>query len=54
MLYVPLPHQMSVSVQNDEGSIRVSCVSRGLKARRGRGAGRHGLLILARKAADSP
>jgi hypothetical protein len=33
VLYVPLPHQMSVSVQNDEGSIRVSCVSRGLKAR---------------------
>jgi hypothetical protein len=34
VLYVPLPHQVSVSVQNDEGSIRVSCVSSGLKARR--------------------
>jgi hypothetical protein len=34
VLYVPLPHQMSVSVPNDHGYVRVGCVSRGLKARR--------------------
>ena len=55
VLFVPFPHQMSVSVQNDQAHVRVSCVSRGLKARRvARYRPRHRLLILARKAADSP
>jgi hypothetical protein len=55
VLSVPFPHQMSVSVQNDQGYVRVACVSRGLKARRAaRYRPRHRLLILARKAADSP
>lgn len=39
VLSAPSPRQMSVSVQNDQGYVRVGCVSRGLKAR---------------KAADSP
>jgi hypothetical protein len=55
VLSVPFPHQMSVSVQNDQGYVRVGCVSRGLKARRAaRYRARHRLLILAGKAAESP
>jgi hypothetical protein len=55
VLFVPFPHQMSASVQNDQRYVRVRCVSRGLKARRAaRYRPRHRLLILARKAADSP
>jgi hypothetical protein len=55
VLFVAFPHQMSVSEENDEGYVRVSCVSRGPKARRAaRYRARHRLLILARKAADSP
>lgn len=53
-IFVPLPHQMSVTVQNDQGYVRVSCVSRGLKARRAaRYRARHRLLVVARTAADS-
>ena len=33
-LYLSLSYQMSVSVQNDHGYVRVGCVSRGLQARR--------------------
>ena len=55
VLSVPFPYQMSVSVQNDQGYVRVGCVSRGPKARRAaRCRPRHRLLILAGKAADSP
>jgi hypothetical protein len=54
-LFVPLPHEMSVTVQNDRGYVRVSCVSRGLKARRAaRYRARHRSLIVAGTAADSP
>jgi hypothetical protein len=55
VLSVPFPQQMSVSVQNHQGYVRVGCVSRGLKARRAaRYRPRHRLRILAGKAADSP